>query len=374
MLNKLYNRIEKLSAEKPVLTAFLVFLGAALIVVPASLPFFFQYPEEFVVNVMSETYGTLFDMLIIGWLLLWLNKLADRRQRKIRYREEIEDVLGWQSPEAAHRIATNIRRLNREGVTTDINLVEAHLKSANLEQARLANSDMWGVNLQQATLRKVDLSQANLAGANFKRADVEQASFRGADLRGANLMEADLERADLEEANLSGADLTGADLQYTTLKNAVIERATLHGTNLRGADLEHLNLRGADFDDANLLDASLRQADLAGADLRDAYLERADLRGADLSGASLERTELLNAEFDDIDLFAEVDTLHEVQFDPDVEDALRSSYPHLFGDEEEEKAAAEEPEAAPSEDDGNEDTYTEDEAEAAYRTLSERTS
>lgn len=333
MLDRMINKIEKLSAERPVLLAFVVFLLNAAIVIPISIPFFYRHTTDFALNVMSEAYGTLFDLLIIGWLLLWLNKLADRRQRKVRYREEIEDVLGWQSPEAAHRIASNIRRLNRTGVTQDINLTEAYLREASLEGARLDGADLWGGNLESAKLREATLICANLAGAHFKDADMESANLREADLRGADLQYVDLERAILEEANLGGADLTGADLQYSTLRRATVERATLDGINLRGADLEGTNLKGADLNDANLMDANLRQVNLEGANLRKAYLERADLQLARLDGANLERAYLRGVQLprgDDLSVFENVTSLFGAELDSDLEIDLKQAYPHLF--------------------------------------------
>ena len=333
MFDRLLDKVEKLSAERPVLLTFLVFLLAAVIIIPLSVPFFLAYPDEFVVNVMSEAYGTLFDLLIIGWLLLWLNKMAERRRQKNRYREEIEDVLGWQSPEATHRIASNVRRLNRIGVSREIHLTEAYLREASLEGAQLIEADLWGSNLESAKLREVNLEGANLAGASLEEADLESANVKSADLRGASLRAADLERSNLEEANLGGVDLTGADLQYSSLKRASLRRATLDGINLRGADLEGANLKGADLNDANLMDANLRQVNLENANLRKAYLERADLQLAQFDGANLERADLKGTGLpkgDDLSVFENVASLFGAQFDSDVEIELKELYPHLF--------------------------------------------
>lgn len=340
MWNTFRNRVEKLAAERPVMLAFLVFLSAAVIVIPVSIPFILSSPASFLQNVVAEAYGTLFDLLIIGWLLLWLNKLADRRQRKNRYREEIEDVLGWQSPEVAHRITSNIRRLNRTGVLRGLHLTEAYLKGANLTEASLREADLWGANLQQTTLRRADLRGANLGGVTLEEADLEQANMQQADLRGANLKAVDLERANAEEVRLAGADLSGADLQYTTLKKADLQRATLYGANLHGADLERADLRGASLREANLLDADLEEADLRDADLRNAHLERADLRSTTLDGADLRHTDLRDVTLPDDDLaaFSHVRSLHGALLDPSVEERLRDGYPHLFDDHQNGKA------------------------------------
>src|SRR5690606_26693352 len=110
MLHSLYTRLERMAAERPVLLAFWVFLGSMILVIPLSLPFYIGQTNEFWMNILAEAHGTVFDLLIIGWFLLWLNKIAERRLRNSRYREEIDDYLGWRSPEATHRIVGNIRR------------------------------------------------------------------------------------------------------------------------------------------------------------------------------------------------------------------------------------------------------------------------
>ena len=319
-LDRWRTRLESAAAERPVFLAFCVFLGATAIVVPLSLPFYLHDPEGIAEAIMSEAHGMLFDLLVIGWFMLWLNRLAERRLRTNRYREEIDDYLGWRSPEATHRIAGNIRRLNRSGVRTKLKLTEAYLKGANLAGAHLEAADLWGANLHSAQLGSARLNAASLAGADLQSANLERASLMRADLRGANMTEADLERAFLEEADLRGATLTGADLQFASLPRANLERTRLIGANLRGAHLEQANLRGADFEGATLHGASLDGATLHNAGFADADLERADL-----TGALLPEGEALKA------LFAEARSLADAKLPPDAERILRAELPHLFG-------------------------------------------
>ncbi len=319
MARRILNFLEQQAAERPVFLAFLVFLTAAAAVIPLSFPFYFLYPQEFLVNILSEAHGMVFDLLIIGWFLFWLNKLADRRLTSNRYREEIEDFLGWQSPEATHRIAGNIRRLNRIGVKEGIRLTEAHLKGANLGGAGLRKSDLWGADLEGANLAGADLRQASLAGASLEGANLERATLARADLRGANLIEADLERADLTGCDLGGALLQGADLQYAILEEAGLERVNLAGANLRGVNLKKSRLPRTD-----LTGAGLRGAVLDGADLLGATLAEADLGGASFLGAALPRGEALR------EMFRPVKNLLGARFDPEAQILLEEAFPEAF--------------------------------------------
>lgn len=187
MFKRLGATLERLAADNPVLLAFIVFLTATVIVIPASLHYYIDETDAFLMNVMAEAHGTVFDLLIIGWFLLWVNKLAERRVRNNRYREEIDDYLGWKSPEATHRIAGNIRRLNRSGVRERMRLTEAYLFGANLGGAQLKEADLWGANLEGANLRGATLEGVNLRGANLTGANLQDAELKGTDFLGANL-------------------------------------------------------------------------------------------------------------------------------------------------------------------------------------------
>ncbi len=320
MLHALYTRLERLAAERPVLLAFWVFLGSMILVIPLSLPFYITQTNEFWMNILAEAHGTVFDLLIIGWFLLWLNKIAERRLRNGRYREEIDDYLGWKSPEATHRIVGNIRRLNRGGVRSGFKLTEAFLAGANLSAAHLRESDLWGAVLDHASLRETDLSESNLAGAQLEGADLERARLRGADLRGCAMKEADLERAEMDEADLRGASLAAADLQYSSLKGANLNRTSLVGANLRGASLE----------DANLSSANLRGANFRGSILKGTDLRLADLTDADFLGARLEGAILPEEPSDLLRLFGRARTLFGARFSPGIEQTLFDSRPDLF--------------------------------------------
>jgi uncharacterized protein YjbI with pentapeptide repeats len=143
-----------------------------------------------------------------------------------RYQEEIDDLREWDNDEAAHRIADNIKELNRSGIT-DIRLERCYLVRADLERVDLSEADLSYANLKQAELREASLLSAKLRLADLNNANLEAANLRQADLRQASLFNAKLRQADLSGANLSHADLSQADLSG----------ANLNDTNLRQANL-----------------------------------------------------------------------------------------------------------------------------------------
>jgi BTB/POZ domain-containing protein KCTD9 len=283
----------------PLRTAFAAFILATAVVVGLTVGFFYThkltidfytYDRNFLQNILVEAHGMLLDILVIGIFILWLNRLGEKRLEIRRYREEIDDFRGWDSDEAGYRIAGNVRRLNRNGITK-IELGQCHLVQVNLIGADLRGANLSGANLNGAHLNGAHLLLANLNGAILSGVDLSRAHLSRAPLSGADLSGADLSGAILSGADLSGADLSGAILSGAILSGAILRGANLSGAHLSYAHLSYASLSGANLSGANLSGANLSDADLSGANLSYANPSSANLRGANLSGADLSGAE-----------------------------------------------------------------------------------
>lgn len=82
---------------------------------------------------------------------------------------------------------------------------------------------------QQLNLSGVDLRDASLKGARLDQANLRSAMLREADLRGAQLAGADLRDADLMYARLGGANMSGAKLDLANLQWADLAGADVDG-------------------------------------------------------------------------------------------------------------------------------------------------
>jgi uncharacterized protein YjbI with pentapeptide repeats len=290
--------IEELAADRPVRLAGYICLISGFLVTLISWRYWQRNFSGFLENILIEAHGMVLDLLVIGWLVFWINQLAEKRLTIKRYNEEIEDFLGWEGNEAKFRIIGLIRRLN--GLHTR----PAKLHRAFLVEGELENVDLRGVDLRDAHLESASLNDANLEGADLRGAFLHKAQLRHAnlkkvDLRGANLSGMTqyfpnqiLLYEDMPEqiqgdpgALMAGANLEGADCRETQFYNARLynvnlTNAQLERANLAWADLRTATLTGAHLHQAFLWRADLRDADFAGATLTDAYLKKADLRGA----------------------------------------------------------------------------------------------
>lgn len=260
--------------EKPLVTTGLVLAVLSILIFTLSFPFYLNDMELFYENILIEAHGMLFDLLIIGILLVWLNKNGERQIRIKRYAEEIDDYRHWKSEEASFKIIGNIKRLNKDKIT-QIDLFNSYLKNANLNYVDLTGSNMNYVNLDEASLVNSMLCRVRLNQASLKATKLNKADFRGAFLSGANC----------DAASMIKSDFEGAQLIKTNLSNTF------------------------------LMDANFKGAMMAGADLTGANLMKSDLRGA--QGLTVEQLSVARS-------------LAKAQLDPELETVLREQHPQLF--------------------------------------------
>lgn len=262
-------------SEKPILTSFIVLIVAAFLVTSLSLPYYLADFDAFYAQILAEAHGMIFDILVIGILIFWLNRRGETRQRIRTYKDEIDDFRLWESEEAAFRTVGNIKRLNRHRITK-IDLVETFLAKTNLNHVKLTES-----NLNSANIKSSFLNQANL-----QRTRLNQTCFENANLN----------QADLSESYAGGANFRDAFLIKTNLQSCFLIKA--------------------DFTNAFLMEANLTDAHLTGAIFDNASLYKADLRGA--TGITIER-------------LSKAKTLYQALLDPEIENEMRHKFPELMG-------------------------------------------
>ena len=165
-----YLEIKKLfkdSFTAPVQISLIVALFFSSIVI--YLTYYFTknyYSGTFLEGILIEAHGMLFDLWIIGVLILFFHEIERRFNENQKYMYEIDDFRYWASEEAGYRIVGNIKRLNRNNIT---------------------NIDLNSCFLYLAKLRKVNLQVANLQGANLVGADIKEVNLQGVNFREANL-------------------------------------------------------------------------------------------------------------------------------------------------------------------------------------------
>lgn len=110
----------------------------------------------------------------------------------------------------------------------------------------------------------IDLQDAKLGWATLNDTLLAFADLREVQLTNATLEESILLEADLTDANCSRTNLTNADLINANLTDVSLEGATLIGTNLFDADLTRIKPYGARFSAVQINDGTEFNSDRSG--------------------------------------------------------------------------------------------------------------
>ena len=263
------------------------------------IPLWSSYSDfsELIRGIYVAAWGTFFDVLIAGFVLVLFAVWRRRRESIERYIEEIEDFKKWDNEEARLRIAGNVRRLAKLG-KTDIDFSGITLKnfkfvSHDIESLRGAIFSL-GPRLDKMSknstlLENVDFSFVDCTNVVFSKSFFKS-SVMG--LVGTNLA--------FTDAKLSGACFEGAKLTWTDYKanksewyvdhgedddgNPINEQAyypAFSGADLKGCSFKYVELDHADFRDAD----SILEADFSGAEGLDTCFFEDDVRDRILASA-----------------------------------------------------------------------------------------
>ena len=224
--------------EQPILTSFVVLVLISVIVLGLSLPYYLNNFHEFYGQVLAEAHGMIFDIAVIGILILWLNKSGEKRQRIKTYKDEIDDFRLWKSEEAAFRTVGNIKRLNLHKIY-GLNLVNCYLARTNLNYAVLREANLNSAEVSNSQLIECDFQNARLNQTNFEASTLNQANLSHAYASGANFQDSFLIKTNMEKAYFIKANFTRSFLMEANLRGAYLTGADFTGANLYKADLRN---------------------------------------------------------------------------------------------------------------------------------------
>src|SRR6266699_2217038 len=166
---------------------------------------------------------------------------------------------------------------------------EAFPLARSLNEGSPQSLDATGIQLDNAYLSEADLEQAWMPQASLRKADLSEVH-----LSRANLNDADLSEASLSEAKLTKATLFEAKLRETSLWDADLSQAWLSFADLTRANLTRADLRSASSRDAKLCEADLTWADITGGNLECAFSLR-DTNLCQVKGLTKEQLEACKA-------------------------------------------------------------------------------
>jgi uncharacterized protein YjbI with pentapeptide repeats len=104
---------------------------------------------------------------------------------------------------------------------SDIEISEADLSHATLENMDFSEIDFSGSMFTEANLVNVNFTDCDLSTVDFSRANIVECNFSGSILNGANFNYAVVNYCDFNEADMAGANFCETDLTDSDLATSI---------------------------------------------------------------------------------------------------------------------------------------------------------
>lgn len=189
-------------------------------------------------EILVEAHGLVFDLFVFGIVITIFDFIRNRREKRSKYNEEIEDLIGWKNEEAKFRILAKVKRLYDLGQRRFF-LSNLYLKGADLSVYDLTNSVIVLTNIKKGS---------------FIRSNLKNVQLQASKLNKVYFTSANLENTNLEHAVCKGAFFTSVDLINTNFKCADLRKASFIVCNYKNVNLENAKLDQVVVDDINWFD------------------------------------------------------------------------------------------------------------------------
>jgi uncharacterized protein YjbI with pentapeptide repeats len=196
------------------------------------------YDKSFWENVLVEAHGLVFDVLVLGLVLVWMDTYRQNRESITRDLENLWD-LNTLTEEVYQKKKVNILKRLNQHKTFKIDVTDLILKNAKVKDISFTNSGLYGLKFLGCPIFNLKIKSSKLNSANFsdsviKNSQITDTYLKNATFKSASLVGIIFKNSDLFRAKFIDADLEGADLRGCNLKR----------TNFTGANLKNVNLRG----------------------------------------------------------------------------------------------------------------------------------
>ncbi|WP_136248434.1 pentapeptide repeat-containing protein [Halomonas borealis] len=239
--------------HNPVRTFLMIMGGAVVILVPVSLGWewisgkvmpntsFGLYDRSFWVGLLVNLHGSVLELGVFGFLILWADSKRSISQEVKRFREDLSDYSFLDFDEVNLKKVGSIKRLNELGVydidVQNLCVNRSSLKGLVFESTRMIGLKAEGARIQNVVFRDVKMrssrfSGSRISGSSFEGCHLYKTSFtplddKEAELRGVSFKGSVLERSDFTRAGLQNVNFNDCDLREVVFKGANLKQASL---------------------------------------------------------------------------------------------------------------------------------------------------
>jgi len=194
------------------------------------------YNKAFWENVLVEAHGMVFDILIIGVVVIWLDTRRSNFNERLNMENDLNDLSYLNLPEVNHKKIGIMYRLNQMGVEKfDINeliIIDVRIKRLSVKSSALNN-----LKASKSLINESQFNSTSLEFADFSQTQIKSTSFHDCEMKKVSFL----------KAKASGVDFSGSNLERAKFIDTNLQSAIFKGCNLREANFEGANLRSANF-------------------------------------------------------------------------------------------------------------------------------
>ncbi|CAH6871573.1 conserved hypothetical protein [Vibrio chagasii] len=202
------------------------------------------YNKDFWENVLVEAHGMVFDILIIGVIIVWLDTRRTTFNEKKSMINELSDMSYLDLPEVNHRKVGMMHRLNKLGV-----------ESFNIDELIIAEVKVKGLIVDASTLNNLKVMRSSISETHFTETALLRADFSDTQIKSTKFLNCEMKKAVFIQAKAHGVDYSNSNLERARFMDADLQNAIFKGCNLREANFENANLRNANFKGATYVKA-----------------------------------------------------------------------------------------------------------------------
>ena len=190
--------------------------------------------DDFWLGVLVEATGFLFDIFLFGIIYTVFDFISNKRRLIVGFLNEIEFFKTWESEEASHRIAGNIKLLNNENYTkidfTGIKLSHVNLRGCSLSESYFLETEFYQVDFRQSNFSNTliifsEFEYCYFNNSSFKNLGEERCCsyFRNCFLSDCDFSGSYLGNINFEDCIISGCNFSDCDMEHATFRNCIVE-------------------------------------------------------------------------------------------------------------------------------------------------------
>lgn len=263
----------------------LLFIAGVIFItaVAVTIHFFLNEKRAFLAQITAESFGMVLDIIVLGVLMIWINRVNDRKRKIEAAVQEIDDLRIWGAEmlnsvnpvngQNTKMISSAEEALNKWKISYSALKIARHIKTLNSE-------GIFQVDLNHCQLPSSNLSHKKLNGSNLDMCDLSASRMDYISLKDCSACGASFQFSDLRQANLLGIKANGASFE---------------GALLSGVIMDHGRYVNTSFVGAKLTDVSFNESDLTAADFSKATLVNVDFsKATGLTARQLVKARMLN--------------------------------------------------------------------------------